>query len=783
MSSQRSSGVIPVLLGWVLGVLTAGGAWAQASVSLRVEPADIGLGGVVRLGGWVPLRVTVVNPTADVLDVELRWSVPDVDGDIAVYRRRVAVEAQRDAATWLYAPIRQMPDVGEAWEIRAVDLEANAALAVAAVRPAPAQVVDASTSLVAVMSDFDLGLADLERQVYLHEPIRLLRGLTLATLPDRWMGLDGLDHLVWTDAGGLPTDPRVGSVELAALREWCYRGGGLSLVLGSSDRSWFQSEVSDLLPVGEAAVRRVQLQAWPDLAPVLPPASSLPPGGLEVRVFGDGLERPASGVLLEEPDGRPLVVSAARGSGTVTLIGVDLASDAVRAAELPGGQQRLWNTVLGLSPPLLSATQADRLTRISDADPPRVNPSARASPAVLAAPVLAYIGVQGSVLAALTTAGVLLMVYLASVPMIYLWLKKRRLARLAWVGHLAAATLATGVAWGGAYLARPSQLGTRHVSVLDLSFPAGDRSPQLAHTRSWVSLLVPRFGRSEVLLPAAQVANLVPPPTPIISPAGSVVTPATGRYIETQVYEVDAAAPNLFDLPVRSTTKPLWLEHLAPGTPPAGQAVRVTGDPLRVDPAVAGPAGTLQHGFETPLEDVLLIYCTGRVDPQTGPITFAWRPPGTGLAAEAVPGRWLPGTDLVLEGTPFTSQPFVRRQEAYARPRVWSEGGWLGTLVGRSLGRGGNVGLTGLSLITELEMLSFFNALPAPDVTGNLYVGFNRYTRPLARRLDLSPMLNTRCLIVLANAKASTLPAPLEVDGRVPPSEGLTFIRAIFELP
>ena len=198
-----------------------------------------------------------------------------------------------------------------------------------------------------------------------------------------------------------------------------------------------------------------------------------------------------------------------------------------------------------------------------------------------------------------------------------------------------------------------------------------------------------------------------------------------------------------------------------------------------------GPFNLSLACLSEPLEDVLLIYCTGRVDPRGGPVTFAWRPAGTGPAGEAVQGRWLPGTDLVLEGTPFEAQPFVRRQESYARPRVWSDGGWLGTLVGRTLGRGGNVGLGGVSLITELELLSFFNALPGPDVTGELYVGFNRYARPLARRLDLSPVLNTRCLILLGNAKGSPLPAPatLDVDGRTPPSEGLTFVRAIFQLP
>ncbi|MEO1236787.1 MAG: hypothetical protein AAFX76_08375, partial [Planctomycetota bacterium] len=730
-----------VVFGFGVWVLLGGGAWAQQNeLTLEVEPGFAGLDGVMRPGSWAGIRVSVDNAAADDRDVWVSWEHADADGDRVVARRRVTLTRQReDQSVWLYAAVPMATDPDTRWDLRAVDAESGELLATLAVSPNAETLLTDDETLVAVTSTADLGLNDYARHETSHRPVRLVRGLSLSRMPDRWQGLDALSGFVWTqDLGGDPADPlEVSEQAAAALRAWVARGGHLVVVLPEVGETWTGSPLADLLPVSARQLRRHNTDRWWAFewiggrrpAPPPRPDGSGPAfsrGGADqtMAVTTFDIEQDASGtsaatVLLRDEEGRAVAVAGRYGFGRVTVVGLDLTSSVVRRNALYLSQRRLWNHVFNWRFPVLAEAVAEGEVRNN-----RMIPAHRLNTNVdLIDFVPGRIAMTGTVSALLVGAVLLFGVYwLFAGWLLQPALKQKGRERFAWVGFVALVLAFAGVAWGGAALLRPGRTGVQHVTVLDY-----DGNANVARGRAYLSLFVPRFGAVEVATASGEEEGILPRaggiPGAIASP-GLEARGGEAGFVDTQRYTVDAASPDAVALPMRATSKTLRLDYVGP----VDRDVPGLLEPFSIgvaEPIVAGrdggPVGEVLHTLPGELTNVRVIFCPGeafdtrgqrrQLEPQI------WRPLTAGGDT-----RGPPGEPVGLAGRPADREPLLGRFRTWAQvpaDREWKVEGFLGRRIGEQKSPGlGEVPIAvdESVIVRQFELMSFFGALPPPDV-------------------------------------------------------------------
>ena len=501
-----------VLVVATLLVSAVGAAAQQNAVSIRLAPGGFGLDGAVRPGSWAGVRLLLDNAGADDRDVTLSWELADEDGDRVVAERRATLARQRaDQAVWLYAALPARLGADDRFTARCVDAETGALLASAVFGPDPDRLASPDDTLMVVTSGADLGLSDYGRHETAHAAVRLVRGVSLSTLPDRWTGLQAVSTLVWTpDGGGDPADPQqVGDATLEAVREWCYRGGHLVIMLPAVNNTWFGSPLADLLPVNANAATRVDTERWgePEWMGGLRPDA---PETVSQTVFrvGDAAGPASPTVLLRDAEKRPVAVARRFGFGRVTLLGLDLTQAPIRRSGMPRGERRLWSRLLNLTAPVF----AESYVAPREKDRTFV-PAAQLQRRPLGDFVGGRIAMTGTVSAVLFGAVVLFGLYwlLAGVALQPL-LKSRGRERWAWPVFAAVVLAFAGVAWGAAALVRPGAASLRHISVLDV-----DANRGVSRVRSFVSVFLPDFGVTEAALAQPAVAGL---PGRAAQPAG-----------------------------------------------------------------------------------------------------------------------------------------------------------------------------------------------------------------------------------------------------------------------
>ncbi|BAM03937.1 hypothetical protein PSMK_17780 [Phycisphaera mikurensis NBRC 102666] len=749
-------------------------AASPGGVSFTSPLLEAGLAGVTSPGAWTPLLVELQNAGDADLDLTLVWSLPDAAGDTAEMVRRLPVPAGRSAAAWLYGVPRPGPPPADGWPVVALDA-GGAVVAAAAARADPTRRLDTGEELILQLSGSDLGLGDYQRQAASHAKRRLLRGLRLDELPDRAQGLQAVGAIVWAADGG--GDPTAAGVPAAALGAWIRGGGHLVVVLPAVGERWTQSPLAALLPLPAGTAPRRGEVELPTLGVVRPADAD----AAQAWILPD---RDAE-VLLRAASGEALVTSARRGFGKVTLVGLDLTAAAYRDAGLPSGTTRFWNDVFGWSDPAVSERREAVLRGQVAATPPQIQP-ARNLPAVeVGGFIERSLGLRGSVSTALTVLlGVLV---LLPVALGALSLRGRTAGRgeaaavlasprrWAWPLFALACVGAAGLAAAVAFAGRPTGPSAIHQSVVDLDPAAGAR-----RTRSWVSLFVPGFGRAAVELRGEGEAGAT-----LLSTAG--VRSGGGGFLDPQAYRVDAADPRAAELPLRSTTRPLRLDHAERDLPAAGSnRARLIGTAEHA-PGTPRLRATLESSLAADLKDVLIVYCPGEgfagsTQKPLPPRAWRYEPAGGGTV-----GVWPAGATLEVDGVPPRAVPLSVAAPLGEAGAGFNASGWLNAV----LDQGGLAAAADRGLEPSLadpvragEALSFFGRLPPPDV--------NTVVPPFAARLqralpglvglDLSHLTGGPRLIVLGHAEGDPLPVPLRVDGQVPPSSGRTLYRVIVDL-
>lgn len=762
---------------------TVGAAAQQNAVGLRLAPGGFGLDGAVRPGSWAGVRLLLDNAGADDRDVVLSWELADEDGDRVVAQRGATLARQRDdQAVWLYAALPAGLGADDRFTARCVDAETGELLASATFGPDRDRLASADDTLVVVTSGADLGLSDYGRHETAHAAVRLVRGVSLITMPDRWAGLQAVSTLVWTpDGGGDPADPQqVGDATLEAVREWCYRGGHLIVMLPAVNNTWFGSPLADLLPVTANAARRVDTDRWaePEWMGSLRPDA---PETVSQTVFsvGDATGPASPTVLLRDAEGDPVAVAGRFGFGRVTLLGVDLTQAPIRQSGMPRGERRLWSRLMNLTAPVYTEAY------VAARDKERTFvPAAQLQRRPLGDFVGGRIAMTGTVSAVLFGAVVLFGLYwlLAGVVLQPL-LKSRGRERWAWPVFAAVVLAFAGVAWGAAALVRPGAASLRHVSVLDV-----DANNGVSRVRSFVSVFLPDFGVTEAALGRPSVGGLPGAPHNLLAAPGMPGDVAAPGFIEPRSYAVNAADPHAADLPTRATTKRLVLDYVGPTvqpTPGLAQPFEVVArTPLTQGPG-GWPEGELVHTLPGALTNVTVVQCRPEGRDRRGqrrPLPArVWRPQNA-----AGQDAWAPGDPLTLSGPVDDYRELVIPLPLYRAERDLTAEGYLGRLLSQEQGAAaavaGAVAPDESVIARRFALMSFYDALPPPNF---LKLDFPRDSAAgrgaVGPAVDLTPLLQGRRLIVLGQLKSSPLPLALTIGGETPPSDGWTFVRVIYD--
>lgn len=725
-------------------MLWATAAAAQVTdVTVEIEPGNVGLGGFVRPGAWSPMIVTLDNPSPAARRVRCRWVIPDVDGDPVQFERVVSLTPTRSGRFFLYGAVPYNTPKQPQWRLLVIDDDSGDVMTSAAVPTG--NVLPPRESAVGIIGSRPLGLQRFEQDLTQHETVRFIRGLDPAKLPDRWQGLDMIETLIWTPETTEmdPSSPSVSSESIKAVRRWIERGGHLVVVLPAlGDDRWTNGPLNDVLP--EAGIESVR-----GVAP--PPALGSPREAIviDVRKFTPG---PSATVIMQDDNLGPWVIAHAFGAGRVTMIGVDISDRRLGAQGLPNAPD-LWMKTFGWR---------SRSTA-TDIDAAQENARARVNQRIEAGSfVRPLIAMRESFSGALSLAVLVFMAYwLLAGPVEYWVLRGRGMVRHTWLGFVLTVAVFTGVCWGGAMLLRPKATRVSHVSVLDVNAVDGT-----VHSHSWLSLFVARHGRVNVAVaPDQQTDNYN-----TLAAMGLPRAELEAAFLDPQRYVVNAAAPHAMSVPYRSTAKQFEADYA--GTlseqPDANGVSWVMPQSylLRIEDGF--PRGQVSHGLPATLEEVLAVYCPGE-----GREPWVWQY-----------DEWRKGQVLEI------ARPTV---DNGGRLVVGGGENWQGWLTERiRVNKPGQrfasdeqsmVQPARNETIALAELLTFYGTLPPPNWWEKEWAAaVTQYNRALGRPFDISPMLQTRCLIIMGYMRDAPLPMPLHVDGEKVRGEGWTMVRWVCPL-
>lgn len=807
---RRSRGLV-VLLVCCFCLLWLSGASAQTSnVQMNIEGEFLGIGGVVQRGVWNPVRVDLTNVGAENVEVTCRWLLSDEDGDqLIAEREQITLAPNRTQGVWLYAVPPMSTRPGQLWQFQVV-ASGGELLNQVDLQLDERNVVKSSVKLVGMCGYKGLGLNPWLRWSTQHEQLRLIRGLNIETLPDRWYGLDGLSTLIWYDTeGGQPTAARMSDSTKRALREWVYRGGHLVLVLPYAGQQWTSADsgLADLIaPLTAADINQVSARPPIQVFGVLRSNQAVPmltfdlSGAAGYTSVAD-VQLPAPGGSTTAPPGAtpvnpnpnatpataPLIVAKRFGFGQVTLVGIDLSDPAVLTSLDSFRMSRVWTRITNWR-----GSKNGELLPTSLLDGPSGNQFREAKDAQnqveLGAWVAPQVARQRETGPAVGLAFILFVVYAVAAALTFPnLLRTKGWERHSWVLFVGVVALFSVVAWGGAWLIRPSSSSAAHFTVLDI-----DGNTNTVRARSWQSVLIPKFTTADIAVPTdaaglekMDVVNLIASP-------GHDLTPESPGYPDRRTYAYDAADPNRMDIPMRSTTKNIFVDYLGPISAPM-DGLKETWTLPNASLAIGAnglPTGTLTHSFPDELVDVTIVYCPGGAQTPGRPTDA--RPAGRPLVYAYKNANnqsvWPAKQPIALPSAAAAYQPLWLRPRMNANDRPWTNEGFLGQQIHGRQFSDQSTAANANAITRDTALLSFFDALPPPKYEianiGNQFVSLATdgvYSRSLMRDLDLTPLLSGRRLIVIGHLRKSPSPVPMTVDGDAVDSEGWTVVRWIYD--
>ena len=780
---------------------------AQAPSEVAVAIDRWGAGNVIRRGDFAALRLVITDLGTRQRELIVRIHTRDADGDRPVYQSVIAGNPGIEQRLWMYMRVPISLRAGDPLVVTVHEAEEDADLPPEidpigrATRPgrlltrtpmAPARVAEPYEGLLGVVGRAPnpslslYGMASAsgafgeEWAPLAHERLTQVM-LTPQEMPDRWFGLAPFESLIWLE--GSPSD--LAPDAAAALKDWVSRGGHLVIVQPTAGQAWTGRDtagVAELLPA--VRITRLEGVSLEPYRPLLTDSSTVQlPRSAVLHTFEplEGATPGSAQRILAGPDGDCIVARRLVGAGAVTLIGVDINAIALRSLGLPQ-PERFWHRILGLRALRPPAAELDRLNNASAG-------ALRQRTSIWVDDDIAdLIARQGR-----ATAGVLLgfivffCYWTLAGPGGFAILKHYKLQRHAWLAYLATGLVFTGIAWGGATLLRPREVSATHVTIVDHVY-----GQPVQRARSWMSVLLPTYGRSVVSVgdpespgsarPGASRDTLVP------WEARSAESGVSAMFPDAADYAIESRQPSLAAVPARATIKqfqadwsggPRWgmpRPIAAEGQSPESASLRL----VARSGIGSGPselvAGALVHDLPAPLDSVVIIVVEGQqrlvVAGANSSQTFL----PARVSAFRLTSPWEPGKPLdmaaataFVPGVDAQFESFVRNliagQMTPAGPRKSPEDVWR-RFIAQSL----------FPILAPPDLVPIAGASP-------MELGRRAFTHGW----DLGRWFTQPCIIILGQMGADRRDAPgvipFAVDGRPVEAQGRTVVRWVYPLP
>jgi hypothetical protein len=742
---------------------------------------SLGIGNTWTSGLVTPLKVTVTSKVNEATAAWVQWEVSDADGDTVLWGKPITLSPVSNTSTWLYAPIEPWAMPSSTWTIRVrqwVDGEPLGELATAQFSGNSIGAVQTKKTegLIAIFGTRRLGLAEYQP----HTPIEvkqeatiIVSGLQTSDLPDSWPCFESLDAVVWADA-----TPQFSYRQENAVLGWIERGGHFIISLPTIGDPWnlgsADGPLSELLVGIKPTIEQIQLGF---LDGVLGRNRGWPAMDLTIRTFstkkGDELYP-----VLQTRNGKTIGVQRAVGFGSITVLGVDLASGQLASIGLPETDV-LWNRILGRRNDTPSQSTITKLK--TDGQLSLSIPTITHLPT--GSLVAQEIAMSTTASGRLGTVFLLILVYwLCSGPISYFILKRKHKLRWSWVIFVSIASTFTLVTWGLATTTTSVKTPLKHITVIDHIY-GGDWQRAIG----WCSVYLPTFGDSIVEL-GGDETNLLLPWT---SPDANL----TAEFVDHQEVIVNLDhVPNQFNQPSRATTSNFSYEWLGGIDHPFYDAlirVALNNEPTWHATPGRNTIGELRgaivnHATRT-MHDVTVIWVTGNQTtiPQLGRyhddsiapwvkledsgrllnLAYSWRIP-----------KWDSGDTIDFAGLDVTPASSLsvglksRYQSKASERRLLNAG-----IVSKKMWR------------KKMEMLSLYSTLEPPAylkrATSKQSPRTHQVIREGGHEFDLAEWFGKPCIIVMGFIPSAPIPVPIYVNGeQITESTGETFVRWVYPL-
>jgi hypothetical protein len=769
------------------------GVASASSGEVRIELVRFGVGNVARRGEWTGVQVRIMDAATRQRELIVRLSGFDADGDTPLYQREVAANPGVWQGVWLYPRLHYQYEPGTSLEVRVYEAEEGEASGSAegdsgfrAGRLLGSLMLNPTGSVRAseegmnlVIGSRALGL----NRYYIrnpntsgdtwhlrgHELTEAVLASTPAELPDRWMGYQSFDTVVWSQ--GDPAELR--GERARALRDWVERGGHLIIIMPPVGQTWTNkasNELHDIMPV--VSVSRLENV---DLAPYRPllaskTSSRFPKTGIvhQFKPMAEAFPNEAMRIL-NGPDGECVVARRLVGVGAVTLIGLDINQTAFSQFDALDTDV-FWHRVLG---------RRGRLSEEPDVKAAQDLAFTTRHALRFDTPIQDMIAKKGrSATGVLAGFFVFVAYWLVAGPIGFAALKMRKLTHHAWVAFVLSAAVFTGVSWGGATVLRPSKIEASHFTMLDHVY-----GQPVQRARMFASVLIPSYGTARISVgdPAdastrdaarRSLNSITAWEPPEIEGGGWTVFPDARGYV------IDTRLPDSITVPTRSTVKqiqadwaggPRWkmIRPTGPGGEGNGQLTLVEGSVDRAD-STQQPGrvrGWVTHDLPGTLRDVVIFVVRRqtRVVPATPQLIC--------VADAFSKPEWKPGEaiDLALSTVGKGAETFGVM--------------YLDSLTPSAANALERFDSGQLRFERLFNAITFFPHLRPPEAGVPLVAALRRSTHSW----DLGRWFTQPCIIITGylggEGDGLESPVPLAVDGALIPTTGRTLVRWVYPLP
>ena len=303
-----------------LGLLVMASSTTRAEL---IEDVEFGIGGQFKLGHWTPLQIHL-HASAD-LQGQVEVIVEDGDATAAVYQGAspVSLAAGEPQTVTTYVRFgRQRSGLEVVFRDSAGQLISSRRFAT------PQAMLSTDYWILTVGADIPVnkrqlapGLAVDTRELYTGHLA------SLDGLPDKWIGLEGVDQLVLTTSRQEYTGSGEGESRVTVLSRWIHMGGRLVISVGRQGEELLVGDSlwKELVPgTYSGTIRQWQTGGLEDFSGAKKRLLLSPAGDSPMTLLDN-----VTGVLASR-DGvggtgdRPMIVRAARGLGQVVFLAVDL---------------------------------------------------------------------------------------------------------------------------------------------------------------------------------------------------------------------------------------------------------------------------------------------------------------------------------------------------------------------------------------------------------------------------------------------------------------------------